>query len=210
VAELQRRTPERNERESILIATEDEKSARLYFESLKLALRAHRVLVIADHVGSDPNSVVQTAIDTRDMRKKESDRGLDDPFDQVWVVFDTEGPQNAQRQVAARHAINRAHQLKFFTAVSNPSFEYWLLLHFEWCVDQFVDGKAVSHKLKKYIPAYNKKMNAYNLTWPLVSTATDHAARVFRERCQGKNAHPCLCHPCTEIYKLIESLLSNR
>src|SRR3954471_4524848 len=52
---------------------------------------------LADWLGSDPRSVVQAAREARDRRRAEADKDQADPFDEVWVVFDTEGPQNLPR-----------------------------------------------------------------------------------------------------------------
>jgi RloB-like protein len=205
-----RHAPSRNPRPAILIALEDLRSARLYFEGFKKELKAQRVIVIAPHVGSAPKSVIDAAIKARDDPELKNKAGLDegDEYDKVWVVFDTEGPRNAQRNVDARHAIERARQLGFQTAVSNPSFEYWLLIHFEWCVKPFQNGDAVCRLLKKHIPDFDKGKDCFLITLPHVQTAIGHAKRVFAERYQHSSKHPCDCHPCTEIYRLVESLLS--
>src|SRR5439155_24819750 len=124
----------RNPRKAILIALEDQRSARLYFDGFRKELRGQRIVILVDWSGSDPKSVVRAAKEAREERKAQAEKDQDDPFDEVWVVFDTEGPQNVQRQRAARGAIEQARTLEILTAVSNPVFEYWLLLHFEWCV----------------------------------------------------------------------------
>jgi hypothetical protein len=186
------------------------RSARLYFESFKKALKAQPVIVISPHVGSAPKSVIDAAIKARDDPDLKNKSGLDeeDNYDEVWVVFDTEGPQNRQRNLDAKHAIERARQLGFHSAVSNPSFEYWLLIHFVWYVKPFKDGDAVCRLLKKYIPDFDKGKDCFSVTRPHVQTAIGHAKRVFAERCQHTSDHPCDCHPCTEVYRLVESLLS--
>ena len=183
-----------------MIALEDERSARLYFEGFRKELRARRKVVIPDWSGSDPKSVVQAA--------KKARQEEDSPPDEVWVVFDTEGEQNVPRQQAARSAIDQAGSLGIQTAVSNPTFEYWLLLHFEWCVKTLADGAAVCHLLKKHIPGYDKGYDCYSITRPHVQTAIEHAKRVFTERHRYSSNHHCDCHPCTEVYRLVESLLS--
>lgn len=161
------------------------RSARLYFESFKKALRAQPVIVIAPHVGSAPKSVIDAAIKARDDPDLKNKSGLDgeDNYDEIWVIFDTEGPQNRQRNLDAKHAIDRARQLGFHTAVSNPSFEYWLLIHFEWCVKPFKDGDAVCRLLKNHIPDFDKGKDCFSATRPRVQTAIGHAKRVFAERC---------------------------
>ena len=180
----------------------------MYFDGFRKELRGYRIVILVPWKGSDPKSVVQAAKEARDERKAQADKDEADPFDEVWVVFDTEGPQNEQRQRAARGAIDQARSLRFLTAVSNPSFEYWLLLHFEWCVKTLADGAAVCHRLNRHIPGYDKGNDYYAITRPKVQTAIKHARRVFAERYPHSSHHPCDCHPCTEVYRLVESLLS--
>ena len=203
---LRRPGPFRNQRKSILIALEDERSARLYFESIKKLLRSERVIVIAEHAGSAPKSVVNAAKRANEKREKDAEHGLEDSFDEVWVVFDTEGPQNRQRQLAARSAIDQAHQLKFKTAVSNPAFEFWLLLHFEWTVQMIKDDDAACRLLRLHIKGYRKNTNPFESTWEHVGTAIERAKRIFKERFSNTSEHPCDCHPCTEVYRLVEAL----
>jgi hypothetical protein len=194
---------------AILIACEDEKSAYLYFTRFKEDLKRHRVIVMSDFKGSAPKSVIDSAVESKACRDKEAAEGLEDPYEEVWVVFDTEGPQNAPRMLQARTAIDRALQLEFKTAVSNPSFEYWLLLHYVYCKDTFANGKAVVHELKKHYPNYRKAKDPYDEIKGMLPQAIENAKRNHRERCVHIGEHPCDCHPCTQIHLLIEKLLSN-
>jgi hypothetical protein len=120
---LRRPEPSREQRKAILIALEDQQSARLYFEGFRRELRGQRIVILVAWSGSDPKSVVKAAKAAREARRAQADKDQDDPFDEVWVVFDTEGPQNLQRQQAARGAIEQARSLQILTAVSNPAFE---------------------------------------------------------------------------------------
>lgn len=203
---LSRPEPFREQLKAILIATEDEQSSRLYFESLRDHLKSSRIIVIADHEGSAPKSVIETAKKAKKDRAVEVDAGRDDPFDEVWVVFDTEGPQNAQRLKEARAAVAQARDLGFRTAVSNPSFEYWLLLHYEYYVGLIPDGSAACKRLRKYVKAYEKSGNLFDRTWDKVGVAITNATRAIRERCDQTREPPCDCHPCTQVHLLIESL----
>jgi hypothetical protein len=206
-AALQRPPPTRPKLKRILIALEDEKSARYYFESWKVKLRSHLIdIELAPHEGSAPKSVIEAA---KAIKKSEDP---EDPFDEVWVVFDTEGPQNPDRLTAAKAAIDQAQRLGFKTAVSNPSWELWLLLHFEYYTGNLLNGRAAKKRLTNNgLPDYDKGGNCFDQIVGRTETAILHAKRLFSERYtpQGKS-HPCDCHPCTEVYRLVESLLSNR
>jgi hypothetical protein len=164
-------------------------------------------VVIAENRGSDPASVVDAARNAKAERKTQADKGEADAFDEVWVVFDIEGPQHPHRAQQARSAIKQAKDLGMDTAVSNPCFEFWLLLHFEWCVEMFVGTEPVYRRLKRHIPKYDKGENYYEIIRPHRSVAIERAKRVYRERFPTPSNHPCDCLPCTEIYRLVESLL---
>jgi len=187
----------------MLIALEDARSARLYFEGYREETRASRLLVIR-HQKSDPMNVVALARMTKDERARLAEQDRADPFEEVWVVFDTEGPQNAARIKRARMAIEEAKRLGFRTAVSNPCFEYWLLLHFEQTRQQFQDGKAVCRQLDKHIKDYDKSKSVYRVTRPRVEAAMKYARTILADHA----GHPCDVHPCTEVFRLMESLLS--
>ena len=207
MAAIRRPEPFKNPQRAILIATEDEQSARLYFEGFKKELRAHRVVVIADHEGSDPGSVVDAAKHARANRNAQVEEGLEDPFEEVWVVFDTEGPQNLQRQNAAKNAIEQCRQLGFNTAVSNPSFEFWFLLHFKYHVQLIANAASACRLLRKHIRGYSKNTDCFPILRDKLDVAVRHASQIVRERCAGRE-HPCDCHPSTQVHLLVKSLQS--
>lgn len=173
-------------------------------------MELNRVIVIAEHIGTDPKNVVLAAKKANNDRKKLVESDEEDEFDEVWVVFDTEGPQHSRGE-AVRNAIEQAKNLKFHTAVSNPCFEFWLLLHFERYVKTIADGKACFKLLKRHLPKYTKGTDAYASTREHVQKAITNAKQIFRERGDQKEAtHPCDLHPCTEVYRLIQSLLGQQ
>lgn len=166
--------------------------------------------MIAEHQGTDPKNVVLAAKKANSERKQLAAADEEDAFDEVWVVFDTEGPQH-RRGNAARNAIEQARELGFYTAVSNPSFEFWLLLHFERYVKTIADGAACCKLLRNYLPRYHKGKDAYASTREHIMMAIANAKHIFRERGEHQEAtHPCDLHPCTQVYRLIESLLGQK
>jgi len=197
------------EREAILIALEDEKSSRLYFEEIKKYLRNNRMLILADHDGSDPKSVVNAAKRVFDTRKKAAETdSYATPFEKcnVWIVFDTQEYQNPVRRLAAKNAPEQIRQLEFKSAISNPSFEFWLLLHFEYSVGPFTDGKAVLKKLAIHVKDYAKRVGCFEKTRSRLPSAVKHAKKIFAERGNGSNS-ACDVHPSTEIHTLMSELV---
>lgn len=207
MSRIRRPEPSRETKKPILIAVEDEKSARYYFEKFRDTLRKSRVVVIADHVGSSPKSVIEAAKIAIAERLKLASLGEDDVFDETWIVFDTEGPQNASRHKAAKNAIDQAQQLGFKLAVSNPCFEYWFILHFEYYVNQLADGTAARKRLEKHLKnPYRKGDCLFEQTFPLIRTAISNSEKVWRER-HVDIKHPCHCHPSTQVHELAKTLM---
>jgi hypothetical protein len=184
----------------MLISTEDEASGLNYLKDFakEEAVRERWAVTFADHAGSNPRTVARSA------KKTAEEEG---PFDEVWLVFDTEGPQNHQRIADARDAIETARQLGHKTAASNPCFEYWLILHFERFAGTLMNGSAACHRLRRHLKKYDKGFDCYTPTRPLLDTARQNARELFVERCTQNAGHPCDCHPCTQLFRLIDSLL---
>ena len=64
--------------------------------------------------------------------------------DQLWCVFDRDDNTNAQLKAAGEHADKNGYKI----AYSNPSFEYWYLLHFVKHNGYLKDSNAVIEQLK--------------------------------------------------------------
>ncbi len=201
----------RPQKRSILIALEDKKTSRDYFAAMRQDLELSRVLVVfADFKGSSPDSVVTAAkaAETKQNGKARKDQA--DKFDEVWVVFDTEGPQNIVRQKAARQAIGRARECGFLTAVSNPSFEVWILYHYEMYVKLLENGSAVCKKITSHNKKFKKNECQYLNLKPRLDIAIKNATKRYQiHGKQNEHTHPCELHPSTQIHLLVQSIMQS-
>lgn len=87
-------------------------------------------------------------------------------------------------------------------AVSNPSFEYWLLLHFE-------DGTGIrsqrecKDRLRRHLPDYDKGVDSSRLSAEMIRLAVTRAKR--------RDNPPCVDWPTqlgqTTVYRLVEKVL---
>ena len=76
-------------------------------------------------------------------------------YDEVWVVFDLEQTHSERRKLAKQAmAMKEAAGVQF--AVSDPCFEFWLLLHEEPTHSPFADCQPVIVRLARHWPAYAK------------------------------------------------------
>jgi hypothetical protein len=89
-------------------------------------------------------------------------------------------------------------------ALSNPMFEYWLLLHFE-DGSGVSSGRDCSDRLKQYLADYDKGIDVRKFT----SQGIEDALRRARQR----DCPPCVDWPRsvgTTVYRLIEAILKER
>jgi len=182
-----RRTPHRVSSDAFLIVTEGEVTEPEYFGAVVAALRmsAIDVKVAPSTIGTDPMSVIEYAEGLCRERKRASRR---DPavvaYDQVWVVFDQEGIDNGRDW---QNAIHQAVAKKFNVVFSNPSFEYWLLLHHIYTTSVFANSKAVEDRLKGEDAGYNKRRGQVNYAGTYVPKTEEAIMHVRRVRADHDN-----------------------
>jgi sugar/nucleoside kinase (ribokinase family) len=112
------------------VLCEGERTEPDYINALS---RQHDVREIAavrinlDHgsFGSVPMTLVRRAVALRRRSIEENDE-----IDEVWCVFDVEWPGSGENHPGLREAVHLARANGVHVAVSNPSFELWLILHF--------------------------------------------------------------------------------
>jgi hypothetical protein len=141
---------------AFLIVTEGAKTEPNYFKALRKRLQLNATEVEILHPeGTDPLTLVRKAIEMRAERKRESKKGLKIPYDEVWIIYDLEKPNDERRQIDKKaRQLREAEGIKF--GESDPCFEFWLLLHEEFTTAQFVDCAEVVVRLRNFLPNYSK------------------------------------------------------
>jgi hypothetical protein len=125
-ANLQRRRAFIEQRAHFLLICEGRNSEPLYFSALGRILR--RTIVEPVKGGGTPGTVADRAVEEARSRGLLSGRGRKKGAarnDQVWAVFDRDQHEHYDEAVAKCQANGIG------LARSNPSFEVWLILHFE-------------------------------------------------------------------------------
>jgi hypothetical protein len=164
---------------SILIVTEGKETEPKYFSGLRNHLKLSSVEVkIMKAGGTDALSIVDYAIDKRKERKLAAKHECTVPYDSVWAVFDTE---RADTNPKLKEALNKAGVHKINVALSNPCFEFWLLLHDVFTTAPFINCDDVIRCIKrKYVPNYQKNNIPMGTYIPKIPTAVHNA-----EQCQN-------------------------
>ncbi|MEV1154298.1 RloB family protein [Micromonospora chokoriensis] len=136
--DLRRRASTREQRTTILIATNGESTERAYFDGLKQESWVRpRVVVVAER--GSPVNVVRGAARRRQR----------DDFDEAWAVCDVD---DFATEPATREAVSTDVNL----AWSNPCFEVWLLLHYGNCTRFVENAKRARDLLREHDPAWDK------------------------------------------------------
>lgn len=147
-----RRPPSREPRTRLLIVCEGGRTEPDYLEGFRRSRRVPAgLVVVVPHMGGSPMSIVEHAIELKEAARRESRRRGDPTLDygETWCVYDVDD-HDAN---AIRPAQEKADGNGVSLAVSNPSFELWLYLHFadppgmqprRWLHDQ------ISKRLQRY------------------------------------------------------------
>ena len=204
--QLARQSGVRNLEKRFLIVCEDEKSAPDYFRALKkhFKLSAASIEVVGSGSHSQPIQVVEQAIEIKNRAKGRHSGTL--PFEEVWCVID--GDYGAKIHNARAKA--KANHIEL--AISTKCFEYWVLLHFEEIDTSTNDCNSLVHSLnreleKKSFPRYQKGNCDFRTIVLNVLNACERAERL-RKPGLARNELPENQNPCTEIYRLINAILT--
>ena len=187
---FRRRVPFRSYRKLFLIAKEGARTEPIYFDMFNsLQATIHVKLLPAKKHDTSPPQVLKRAEEfakEKGLRKK----------DEVWLVMDRD--QWTDEQLTGVFLGCRAYA--FNLAVSNPQFEYWLLLHFE-------DGSGVSgsrdctRRLTRHLPNFKKTYLEIQKIEPGIPDAI--------HRAEAKDTPACKDWPRTNgstVYRLVKKL----
>jgi hypothetical protein len=184
---------ERRNRKIFILAVEGIKTEPQYFAVFNDQNSVIRVNCLKGKHDSSPPQVLARM---ENHLKKE---GLK-KSDEAWLVVDKD--QWTDEQLSQLHQWSQQADNYGF-ALSNPKFEFWLLLHFE-------DGGGVnssqicSQKLDRHLPGYDKGIDVRKISDTMIADAI--------RRARQRDNPPCGDWPRTTgttIYKLVESILES-
>lgn len=198
IEDLKRHEPFRPPNKAELIVCEGSSTEPEYFNELKRKLRLSSVQidVIASRGESEPINIVERAIS----KKREGARqGV--PYSNIWCVIDVEVPP---RHESLEKAMVKPKDNKVEIILSNPFFEYWLLLHFEKILTPFNEDKYLHTALKAVHPTYKKTRIGFDILYPHTKTAIKNSKEVLKETGCGDDLRNY--NPSTHVHRLVEHL----
>lgn len=164
---------ERRYKKLFIIATEGAKTEPQYFSIFNDQNSIVKVLCIKGKNRSAPLEVLKRM-------KISLKEELLHPSDEAWLVIDKDNWIEDHLTILFEWSKEND---KYGLAVSNPKFEYWLLLHFE---DGYgvSNGKECSARLKKHLPEYDKSMDPRKITKEMVEKAIERARKNDTPGCE--------------------------
>lgn len=187
---LKRPLGERRYKKLFVIAMEGAKTESQYFSIFNDQNSIVRVLCLKGKNRSSPLQVLKrmtTCIEKESLH----------PSDEAWIVVDKDNWTEEHLLMLFKWSKKNE---KYGLALSNPKFEYWLLLHFE---DGYgiSNGKECTTRLKNFLPEYDKNFDPRIITKKMIRKAIERAQ---------KNDTPC-CEKWplktgSTVYRLIQRI----
>lgn len=166
----------------ILIVTEGSKTEPLYLEEIRAAHQLHsaNVEVQSGHLGTAPIQVVRYA--KRLFEEGDLQKGIrPKSFDLIYTVFDRDDHDSYFDALSVAQSLDGKlrnddrRPVSFKAIASIPSFELWLLLHYE-DIQAPIHRDEVMDRLKQRILGYDKGTGgAFATTRDRLETATQRA-----------------------------------
>ena len=198
----QRNTGSRKERSIVLLSTEGKnKTETRYFTDLA----RHYGLNIQFAPGNytDPVNMMKALIQECEKKELEAELG-----DKAFCLVDSDVDPHKNEQLSIADSMSGAKMIQLI--VSSPCFEVWVLCHFSRSIKHPNSSSSVVDDVLKVLPGYSKDGEGlFRTLAPSVEEAVKKAKDLERQCVNaGYRPHTVEFSPSTEIYKVIESLLS--
>ena len=208
--QLERKLGRRAKCDRILIVSEGSKTEPLYFNEIRIDKRlpTANIAVSPSELGTEPTQVVEYARQLFEQGDKH--KGIHPrAFEQVYAVFDRDDHPTYFDALALVKSLNgnlknNDGQLVTFKAIASvPSFELWLLLHYE-DIQASLHRDEVMRRLKQYIPGYEKGVGGtFATTREWLEIAMQRAYRLAKRHSADDGLEPY-----TDIMDLVALLAS--
>lgn len=179
------------------------KSEYNYFKGLRSHLgREGSYLIDIVTIKGDPISVIEKILD-----KKVDLKNHDEEIDKVFFVFDIDEFYDQKPQEFI-NMIKLAVKSNIQLVTSNPSFEYWILLHLKETYSEANATKILNQLKKEFQKQFstNYRKNSTDIYDKLVPFETSAIKRAKKNKKTNDNIKKLLINPSTYIPDLIKLL----
>ena len=178
---------------TLYIVCEGKKTEPLYFENYRTRVNNVKIRTVTCS-SKDAIGIVDFAI-----RKIERGDFSIEGKDEVICVFDCDENEDVDLVKAFKNA--RENKIKM--CLSNPFFELWFLLHYEYDDQQFTKEKLES-RLEKHIPNYVKNKDYYGELLPMMDNAIKNAGELNEYHSSNSTSLESVkSNPSTQVHDVI-------
>lgn len=197
-SELRRKVSSRETFKRFLVVAEGTRTEPNYLKALRDYWRVnHAVLhIYPKHTGTDPSKLLELAI--KEFKKSPE-------YDKVFCVFDRDSHPHFSGTI--QRIKDLSHKYPLQAIVSNPCFELWFLLHFEFTTKGYFRAGDNSPcdcliiDLKKHLCDYHKGFNNYGPLLERTSAAIANAERL-KSFCQDNEEE----QSSTDVHLLVQEM----
>lgn len=126
--------------------------------------------------------------------------------DKIYLLIDIDFNQNKQELINEAREICNKHGIELI--VSNPTFEYWYILHFGITNKSYQSSRQAKAALKKLINNYTESMNVFKFLSDKTNMAISNAKQIEKLQLDsGQDLYSEKCNPYTGVYKVVEELI---
>ena len=123
--------------------------------------------------------------------------------DKAFVVVDLDNRDSKAREI---HRLENENNVEEYI-VSNPCFEVWYLLHYDYSTHSFINADAAIRELKKHYKGYEQNSDMYPLLKDKMSKAIANADKLEEFHNAEEHSHPDVnCNPYTDVHNLVKLL----
>lgn len=192
--QFQRKQGNRRYLRMFVLSTEGSRTEPMYFDLIKRHCPHTLISCLNEKNKSSPREVLKRMKDY--LNRERLRKG-----DEAWLVIDRDQWTEEQLSELSRwEKESPSHGL----ALSNPKFEFWLLLHFE-------DGSGSSSakecldRLKVHLPEYNKILEPHHFPLERIKSAVARAKKRDHPPSPDWPRNP----GSTTVYRLVENILDS-
>ena len=185
----------------MLYATEgDNRTEENYFRNY--SKRDGLRLIPADRQVTDPVNMMNNLL----KQAREMDLSAE-IGDIAFCIVDTDANKDKQDKIDS--ACSKQTSL-VWVITSTPCFEEWFLCHYRYSTKPLTSDSAIK-EMKRYCPGYEKKKNIFPLIQANTANAVENAKKLEQYHiADEKKLQSADCNPSTEVYKVVEFILSSR
>ena len=199
--EIRKRNRNNRERKSIVVIGCEGKNKT---EKIYLRNYSSRKCILKFSTGNatDPVGMAEDLIrfiKNEDINKKYGDK--------IYLLIDMDVNQHKQQQVMQAKKMCDEYGIEII--ISNPTFELWYILHFEYTTKTYQSSQEVKKDVKTKIRDYTESMNVFPIIKKQTMLAIENSKSL--EKYQEENGQYIFnenCKTYTGIYKVVEELIN--